>query len=231
MSIFNTNTAKIIAVIPAFNESGQIQKVLRKTINYVDSIIVVDDGSDENKFNYKKNNTIINSNIIYLRHRINLGKGAALKTGCEAAIKLGANIIIFMDADGQHMPEDIPRFIKKIEKNNLDIVFGSRKIGRDMPFMMMFGNKLLSIAVSLFFGIYISDTQSGFRALKASSYPKIKWNSDRYSVETEIIVNTAKYKLKYQEITIETIYHDNYKGTTIFDGIKLFFNILKWRIT
>lgn len=220
---------KTCVVIPAYNEGTNIIGVLEKTKNLADKIIVVDDGSDQKKMaevNFKN----ISDKIICLRHRINLGKGAALKTGCEAAIKLGAEVIILMDADGQHKPEDIPHFVDKLEKEKLDIVFGSRQIGRDMPLMMMLGNKFLSIAASLLFGIYISDTQSGFRAFKTTIYPKIQWNSPRYSVETEIIVNTGKYRLKFGEIEIQTIYHDKYKGTTVFDGLRILINMLIWRI-
>jgi len=220
---------KTCVVIPAYNEGDKLIGVLEKAISLADNIIVVDDGSDQKKMaeiNFKN----ISGKIIFLRHRINLGKGAALKTGCEAAIKLGAEIIVLMDADGQHKPEDIPRFVDKLKKDNLDIVFGSRQIGHDMPLMMMLGNKFLSITSSLLFGIYISDTQSGFRAFKSTVYPKIQWNSPRYSIETEMIVNTGKNHLKFGEIEIQTIYHDKYKGTTIFDGLRILINMIIWRI-
>jgi glycosyltransferase involved in cell wall biosynthesis len=218
---------KTVAVIPAFNEGPRIKSVLLKTGKYVDNVVVVDDGSTDNTFEVSNG---IAGNIITLRHKINLGKGAAMKTGCEAALKIGADIIIFMDADGQHKPEDIPRFIESIENEKNDIVFGSRKIGKDMPLVMMLGNKFLSIVTSFLFKIYIADTQSGFRAVRADVYPKIKWNSTRYSVETEMVVKVGKKKLKFKEIEIETIYSDNYKGTTFIDGIRIFLNLLIWRI-
>ncbi|MFH1366686.1 MAG: glycosyltransferase family 2 protein [Patescibacteria group bacterium] len=220
---------KICVVIPAYNEGTNIISVLEKTKNFADKIIVIDDGSDQKKM-AEINFNVISDKIIHLRHRINLGKGAALKTGCEAAIKLGMDAIVLMDADGQHKPEDIPRLLDKMEREDLDIVFGSRVIGRDMPLMMMLGNKFLSLATSLLFKIYISDTQSGFRAFKAAAYPKIQWNSPRYSVETEMIVNTGKNHLKFGEIEIQTIYHNKYKGTTVFDGLRIFINMLIWKI-
>jgi len=168
---------KTVVVIPAFNEGSRIKHVLLKSSKYVDNVVVVDDGSTDNTFEVSSG---IAENIITLRHKINLGKGAAMKTGCEVAIKIGADIIILMDADGQHKPEDIPRFIESIKNEKNDIVFGSRKIGKDMPLVMMLGNKFLSIAASFLFKIYIADTQSGFRAMRADVYPKIKWNSARY---------------------------------------------------
>jgi len=218
---------KTIVVIPAFNEGNRIREVLFKTKDSADQIIVVDDGSSENK---KVLSDDISEKIITLRHGINLGKGAALKTGCLAALRLGADIIIFMDADGQHKPEDIPRFIKEIEEENIDIVFGSRKIGHNMPFMMTFGNRFLSTIIKFLFGVNISDTQSGFRAFRANIFDKVSWNTHNYSVETEMIVNTGKNKLRYSEIYIDTIYHDKYKGTTIFDGLRIFFNLIIWKI-
>lgn len=218
---------KTVVVIPAFNEEKRIGAALSKIVNNVYKIIVVDDGSKDRTSEVASS---VSNQIVTLRHGINLGKGAALKTGCEAAIKIGADIIVFMDADGQHDQKDIPRFVEILEKENYDIVFGSRIIGKDMPLVMMLGNKFLSIAMTLLFKIYVADTQSGFRAFKTSAYPKIKWNSTKYSVESEIIVNTSKRGLKYKEIEIQTIYHDDYKGTTIFDGIKIFVNLLVWKI-
>lgn len=218
---------KIVAVIPAFNEAKKTLGVLSIASEQVDNIIFVDDGSTDNTFEEAKK---FGNNVIALRHRLNFGKGSALKTGCEAAIKIGADIIVLMDSDGQHKPIDIPRFVDKINSQDSDIVFGSRKIGKDMPIVMMIGNKMLSIFTSFLFGIYISDTQSGFRAFKSEAYPKIKWNSNRYAVETEIIVNVAKNNLKFSEIEIETIYSDDYKGTTVIDGIRIFINMLIWKI-
>lgn len=218
---------KTIVVIPAFNESKYISSILCNVINFVDKIVLIDDGSTDRTSEVARN---INDKIIVLKHRINLGKGAALKTGCLAALKLGADIIVTMDADGQHKPEDIPRFLKEIQEKNTDIVFGSRKIGRNMPLMMTLGNKFLSVIIKFLFRVYISDTQSGFRAFRANIFDKIRWNSHNYSVETEMIVNAGKNKLRYSEIIIDTIYHDKYKGTTIFDGIRIFFNLLIWKI-
>ncbi len=218
---------KSVAVIPAFNEGKRIAPIIKVAAAYVDEIIIVDDGSTDNTAHVISS---FGKDIKYLRHRINLGKGAALKTGCEAGIKLGADIIVLMDGDGQHKPEDIPRFIETVEKKGAHIVFGSRKIGKDMPLVMMLGNKFLSLATSILFRIYISDTQSGFRAIRSEAYKKIKWNSSRYAVETEMIVNAGKHKLPHAEIAIDTIYTDRYKGTTIIDGIRIFFNMLMWRI-
>lgn len=220
----------VFVVIPVFNESKRIGKVLStlKQAAPLVRVIVVDDGSGD------KTDTLFSSlndqSVTYLRHKINLGKGCALRTGCEAAIKMGADCIVLMDGDGQHSPEDVLRLVEKLEQEKLDIVFGCRTIGKDMPLVMMLGNKFLSIMTRILFGIYVSDTQSGFRGFTKSAYEKIRWNSKRYDAETEMIVNTGKAKLKFGDIQIKTIYNDNYKGTTVLDGIRIFINMLTWRI-
>lgn len=215
-------------VIPARNERRYLSSLIGRISNDIQTVIVVDDGSTD--ATQRDLETIGDARLIVLRHRVNLGKGAALRTGCDAAITLGAEVIILMDADGQHEPENTSRFLHTLDQENVDMVFGYRKIGKDMPLMMMIGNKFLSIAANLIFGVYLLDTQSGFRAFRASIYPKIQWKSRGYSVETEMIARAAKYRITFREIEIKTIYHDKHKGTTPFDGIKIFFDMLRWKL-
>lgn len=215
---------KIVVIIPAYNEEKTIGQVIKEVKNHVDNIIVIDDGSGDQTYSVAKNSA---QNIVVLRHKINLGKGAALKTGCEAALKLNADIIAIMDADGQHSPKDLLKLLNKLQKENLDIVFGMRPMNKEMPILMRLGNKFLTKTINILFGISIQDTQSGLRTFTKNAYYKIKWLACDYFAETEMIINAAKNRLKYQEVPIETIYHDTYKGTTIFDGIKVFINILK----
>ena len=109
------------------------------------------------------------------------------------------------------------------------MVIGSRYLnGNSIPLYRRIGQRVLDRATNINSGINVTDTQSGFRAFRTKIFPKIVWNSARYSVETEMIVNAGKHKLKFSEINIDTIYQDNYKGTTIIDGIKIFFNMLIW---
>ena len=83
----------------------------------------------------------------------------------------------------------------------------------------------------LLYNIKIKDTQSGYRAFSVEAYKKIRWRSSDYSMESEMIANVGKHKLKYEQIPIETIYTDRYKGTTVLDGVKIVFNMLWWRIS
>src|SRR3989338_383091 len=216
-------TKKIFVVIPAFNEERSIAKIIRKSGNLVGKVIVVDDGSKD-----KTGYVAEKAGAVVLRHIINLGKGAALKTGCDFAVRHGSDYVVAIDADAQHKPEDIPRFIEKLKRS--DIVFGCRKFGSKMPFVLRFGNWFIAEVTWLLYGIKINDTQCGFRAFSKEAYKKIRWGAVDYAMESEMIARAGKQRLKYVQIPIETIYSDRYKGTTVVDGIKIVLNMLWWRI-
>lgn len=215
---------EIFVIIPAYNEAARIGAVLEGVKKYCRNIIVVDDGSDDETSEVAKRHK-----VIALRHRVNLGKGAALKTGAEAALKLGARILVFMDADGQHQAEDIPHFIQGIKKG-YDLVIGMRHLNRRMPFSMRVGNKIFSKLIYYFYNFNLPDTQCGFRALRALVYPKIQWMAQGYEVETEMLLSALRKKLRCAAIPIQAIYYDSYKGTTIIDGFKVLAKIIEKRI-
>jgi len=210
-------------IIPAYNEGKRIKGVIKDIKKYCNKIIVIDDGSKDNTFEVAKK-----EKIIVLKHIVNLGKGAALKTGCEFAIRQKAKRLIFIDADGQHDPKDIPDFLKALE--NCDVVFSYRTMKDHMPFVLKFGNWFINKTALLLFGVKLKDTQCGYRALTAEAYRKIRWKAAGYYVESEIIAKSGKYHLKYKELPIKTVYSDKYKGTTVFDGIKIVFNMFLWRL-
>jgi hypothetical protein len=138
--------------------------------------------------------------------------------------------MIVLDADGQHKPEDIPRFLSRIKKGD-KIVFGYRNDLDKMPFILQFGNWFINQTIHLLFGLEFIDSQSGFRAFTRDAYRKIRWDAIDYSMESEMIANLGKHKMQYSQIPIPTIYHDSYKGTTIKDGIKIVINMLFWRLS
>ena len=209
-------------VIPAYNEGKNIIGIIKITKKYVDNVIVIDDGSKD-----KTKEVAEKASAIVLRHVVNLGKGAALKTGCDYVIKKGAKYIITLDADAQHNPDDIPRFIEKLKK--YDIVFSYRKLSRKMPLVLRFGNLFISSVVRILYGVRLNDTQSGYRAFSKEAYKKIKWGASDYSMESEMISRAGKQRLKYVQIPIQTIYSDKYKGTTIIDGIKIVLSMFWWK--
>lgn len=214
---------KTVVIIPAHNEATRIKSVLRGVKKYVKDVVVVDDGSHDNTASVAQQ-----AGATVLRHITNLGKGAALKTGCDYALQKGAEKIVVMDADGQHKPKDIPRFLNALKNN--EIVFGARKTNQKMPLVLRIGNRGLNTITKLLYDIKINDTQCGFRAFTRNAYKKIRWEAQNYDMESEMIARAGKAKLKYAEIPIETIYLDKYKGTTVLDGIKIGLKLISWRL-
>jgi len=214
-----------IAIIPALNEYQRLNAVISETYQHVDHIVVVDDGSRTPLKDHLKSD----NRLTVLRHIINLGKGAALKTGVLWAKANDFSIAVFIDADGQHAPREIPAMIDPIRRGQADIVFGVRKFHGSMPYMARLGNRFITKSLQFLYKIKVDDTQSGYRAIRLNSFDKICWQSPRYAVETEMIVNAGKHKVPYAQVPIETIYHDKYKGTTIVDGIRIMINMIAWR--
>lgn len=208
------NKGENFVIIPAYNEGGKIKEVIEEVKKYSSQIIVVDDGSHDNTTEIAEQ-----QKVILLRHKINLGKGAALRTGCDYALELGAEKMVVIDADGQHQPQQITAFLASLENN--DIAFGCRKKSKSMPAVLKLGNYFINSLIKILCKIQIKDSQCGYRAFSAAAYHKIKWRASDYYMETEMVINTAKNKLKYVQIPIETIYSDKYKGTTVLDGVKI----------
>ena len=211
-------------IIPAYNEEKNVVKVIKGVRKHTENIVVVDDGSKDDTYNVAKK-----SGVIVLKHIINLGKGAALKTGCDYILeRKKAHKILFIDSDGQHDPKEIPRFIDEL--NRTDIIFGTRKFDENMPLIFKLGNTIINVATRLLYNINLKDSLCGYRAFRAGIYKKIRWDASGYSVESEIIAKVGKNNLKYKEIPIDTIYSDKYKGTTILDGIKIVIDLIFWRL-
>lgn len=220
---------KIFVVIPLFNEENHIGRLLKTVSAYKLPVIVVDDGSKDNSklrvggLKLKK--------LTLLEHKINLGKGAAMKTGADWAFSHGADAIIFMDSDEQHEAEDLPKFVKALESGDFDIVFGTRNYSYGVPLIRFLGNKFASVVIAFFFGTYVSDVLCGFKGITKKAYKKIHWESAGYGVETEMVARMGKNKLAFCEIPIKTIYNDKVKGVTILDAFGIFGEILKWKLT
>ncbi|EKE24948.1 MAG: glycosyl transferase family 2 [uncultured bacterium] len=198
----NESMEKIFIVMPAFNEA----KVLTEVINEIKSagysnLIVIDDGSCDETFEVSQNN-----NVTALKHFLNRGKGAAAKTGIEAAKILGADIVVTIDADGQHNPQDIKRMIEKI-KDGYDVVLGSRlKDPKGMPKYKILHNHIGNLCVWALYGLWVTDSQSGFRAYSKKAITAIETKTDRYEYDSEVIREIYRNNLKYIEIPIEVRY-------------------------
>ncbi|MCW1949034.1 MAG: glycosyltransferase family 2 protein [Candidatus Shapirobacteria bacterium] len=215
-------------IVPVYNEGYRsvktIQKILK--VNRDVKIIVVNDGSNDRSLEILKNNFAGNGRVVILNHIINLGKGAAMKTGALFAWKIGANAVIFIDADGQHNPKYLSMFIKALDK--YPVVFGYRELNEKSPWIRKNGNKLAGLLVRILFNIKRKDLLCGFLGFRKEIYRKIRWKSCRYGIETEIATKVGRNKIPFFEIKIDTIYIDKYKGVTIFDAFNILLKIPFW---
>jgi glycosyltransferase involved in cell wall biosynthesis len=225
----------IFIVIPFYNEEKHIAKVLKEVSEYAASseqklpIVVVDDGSTDNSRLKIKDCKL--KNLTVLTHKINLGKGAAMKTGADYAFAEGADAVIFMDGDNQHSAEDLRKFLELLKLGKFDVIFGTRNYSYGVPLVRFLGNKFASVVLAILFNIYVSDVLCGFKALTKKAYKKIRWDSSGYGVETEMVVRTGKSNLKFNEVPVQSIYHDKTKGVTVLDAFGILFEVVKWKLT
>jgi UDP-N-acetylglucosamine---dolichyl-phosphate N-acetylglucosaminyltransferase len=165
-----------------------------------------------------------------IRHELNLGAGGATITGLEMAKKLKADIVVTMDGDGQHAGADILPLIAPITNDTIDVVIGTR-LGtnqEEMPYYKRVGNHLLNGVTYLFFRIWVSDSQSGYKAFSKKALDSIELKTIGYEVCSEIIGEIKTKKLTYQEVPITTIYTDysRSKGQMALNAVNIILGLL-----
>ncbi len=209
---------KVIAVLPAYNEEKRIKDTILKTKKYVDKIIVVDDGSKDKTAEISKN-----SGAEIIRYEKNQGVGYAARIGLKRAISLKPDIIIFLDADGQHNPKYIPSFIKAIE-DGADYVCGIRDLS-NYPLNRKIGNWGLRFLTNLLCPTGIQDTECGYRAMNLEAAKKLRLKANRYERDIEFAYEVWRNKLKVSQIKIVVpVFHP--KGA-IVRGFKNFGFLLR----
>lgn len=210
---------KIVIVMPAFNEAAAIAKVIKSIQDEgYKNIVVVDDGSIDNTQQIAKA-----AGCHSIRHIINRGKGAATQTGFDAAKKLNADVVVTIDADGQHNPKEIASLVNPIINNEAEVTLGSRMIAKkvNMPLARKIINFVGNLITYFVYGIYVSDSQSGFRAYSAKANSIIYTYMDRYEFESEILQQIKRHGLSYKEVPITVRYtkHSMSKYDEIKDSI------------
>jgi len=195
---------KTCIVIPVFNEAAVIRDVLEGVKKYGWSqILVVDDASGD-KTSEEAGKV---SGVQVFRHKVNRGKGAATKTGIEAAKLLNAAVIVTMDGDGQHDPGDIEKLARPIFAGKYDVALGTRlKSHQGMPKRKVLANYIGNILTWLLYGIWVTDSQSGMRAYSIHAASMIRTKADRYEYESEVLREIHDQKLSYVEVPIKAIY-------------------------
>ena len=220
----------IFVIIPCYNEAAVIRNTVIEVLRHGYNVVIIDDSSKDNSKNELKGLP-----VYYLRHRVNLGQGAALQTGIDFALKKGAKYFVTFDADGQHDSDDIPGMIALLEKEKVDIVFGSRflpgaktNVSRSRSFALNLG-RYINYFTS---GILLSDSFNGMRIFSKPAAEKIKLTENRMSHPVQLLMLTAAGKLKYAEYPVAIHYSDysKKKGLKNKDGIKILIEILLYKI-
>jgi glycosyltransferase involved in cell wall biosynthesis len=204
----------LIAVIPAYNEESTVADVVRKVRKHASRVIVVDDSSSDSTSEKAKA-----AGALVVSHKQNMGLGSSLRTGFAKALELAKNdddIVVCLDADGQHNPDDIPKLVKKVEEG-YDFVLGKRDLSK-YPLSKKIGGWGLTFGVRLLGGPALSDTESGFRAFRASALRKMRLVAKRYEIAMDIAHEAARLRLKSCNVEIASPRY--VKGVNVMDGFR-----------
>lgn len=197
---------KISVVIPAYNEAEWIFDVVKNVLAAGYEAVVVDDCSKD-----KTAALAEKAGAVVLRHVINRGQGAALRTGTNWSFENEAKIVVHFDADGQFRVEDIARLVKPLTDSEVEVVFGSRFLDNttNLPWTKKYLIMPLARLVNRFlFGVKLTDPQSGFRAFTAEVGEKLHWRQDRMAHASEILAVAVRGYWRVAEVPITVVYHN-----------------------
>jgi glycosyltransferase involved in cell wall biosynthesis len=223
----NKSKNRITVIVPVYNEASVIRKVVEElsTLN-LDEIVIVDDGSSDNVRAALKDLP-----VTYIRHKINLGQGAALQTGLNYAKSGDTDIIITFDGDGQHDVKDIDNLMKPVVEGNADVVLGSRFLNKDLNRPGSRRKIVLQIARFVNFiycGYFLTDAHNGLRAMSRKAIDKIEISENRMAHASEILAEIRKHGLRLEEAPVNILYNEytRKKGQSGINGIKIFFDLV-----
>ncbi|MBC8276315.1 MAG: glycosyltransferase family 2 protein [Chloroflexi bacterium] len=193
---------KVMAAIPAYNEEKYIGTIVLKTRQYVDEVIVVDDGSTDSTSSVA---SLAGATVI--RHDKNMGKGAAIQSILAEARRKNPHILVLLDADFQHDPDEIPILIKPIISDGFDLAIGSREQQRGkIPRYRRIGQRVLSYFSRILSKEKVIDSECGYRALSPRAIAELKLRQKGFAIETEMIAAATEKGLKITEVPISAIY-------------------------
>jgi glycosyltransferase involved in cell wall biosynthesis len=220
----------ISAVIPAFNEELTIGNVIERLTavmqknGYTYEIMVVDDCSADKSVEISKSHGV---KVFSLK--THMGKGYALRVGFA---KAKGEIITTIDSDGSHRPEELPRLLTQILQNKAELVIGSRYLNQNPAAAKKLnasGVRLFNLLIKILTRTEVSDSQSGYRVMKASILRNMSLNSREYEIESEMLVKTARQGFRVREVSIS--FEQRTYGTSrldpVVDGFKILFSIMR----
>jgi len=218
---------EIFILIPTYNEGEIILNTIEPLIEMGYTVVVIDDCSTDRTAEILKG-----APIIYLKHFINLGQGAALQTGLAYSVANNAKYAITFDADGQHNYKEIPSLLAPVIEGKQDITLGTRfKRKEDIAQIPKVRKIILKIAVivnGVFTGLWLTDAHNGFRAMNAHAMAKIKLKENRMAHASEILTQIKQNKLRYDEIPVKIVYTDysKMKGQSSLNSINILIDLL-----
>lgn len=216
--------ARVCVLIPAYNEEQQVGHVVRESLKHVADVVVIDDGSSD-----RTAETAAHAGARVIRQPNNEGKGAALNAGFEFARKNGFDIVITLDADGQHLPSEVPKFIEAYRRTRIPVLIGSRMADLEtMPPVRKMTNLFMSWLLGRVMGQYIPDTQCGFRLYRCDILPLVSTGSKRFAAESEILLNLAHRGFRMDAVRVSTVYGREHSKIRALPDTLRFFRML-WR--
>jgi glycosyltransferase involved in cell wall biosynthesis len=210
-------------IIPAYREETRIGEVVRKALEHVKDVVVIDDGSPDRTAAVAEQ-----AGATVLRHLKNQGKGASLNTGFEHARKSGFELVVTMDADGQHDAADIPRLIESYVRTGIPVLVGNRMGDtRHMPLVRRWTNLFMSWLLSREMKQYVPDTQCGYRLYRCDVIPFVSTDSQRFAAESEILLHIADRGIRMDSIPMAAIYRTEKSKINPFKDTLRFFGMLR----
>jgi glycosyltransferase involved in cell wall biosynthesis len=214
----------IVVVIPAHNEARFIGSVILSLDKYVSQVVVVDDGSTDNTPEIARA-----AGAKVLRHQKNMGKGVALTTGFQEAIKYKPDVVVMIDADGQHQANELPDLVTPVLERGVDLVIGSRYLRKksEVPKHRVIGHRFFNMLTETTSGTVVTDSQSGYRAISPKALEIFTFSSDGFSVESEMQFIANENNLVVEEISVDIQYLDKPKRSIFRQGISVLLGILQ----
>jgi glycosyltransferase involved in cell wall biosynthesis len=218
--------ARVCVVVPAYKEQGRIGPVVRRCLEFCPDVVVVDDGSGDGSAGEARE-----AGAVVLVHEVNRGKGAALDTGFRHARERGYEAVITLDADGQHDPAEIPKFLEVYRREGTPVLIGSRMSDvRAMPFIRLCTNRFMSWLLSRYLGQRVPDTQSGYRLYRCDALEGFVAGAARYAAESEVLLFLADRGCRIGAVPIRTIYGDEKsKIHPVRDTVRFFSMLRRYR--
>lgn len=218
--------SRFCAVIPAYREAARIGAVVAAVRRQGLDVLVVDDGSDDGTAT-----VAAAAGARVIRHETNRGKGAALQSGFRTARQEGYEGVVTLDADGQHAPEEIPKFVEAYERTRIPVLIGNRMwnpVG--MPRIRRLTNQFMSWLLSRQMRCYLPDTQCGFRFFRCDLLPHIETSATRFAAESEILLLLAARGVRMDSVRIRTIYANEVsKIHPLTDTVRFYRMLRAWR--